>query len=767
MDLKSSFHQLQIDPRDRHILTVVTETSKHSYTRLPQGLKISTSAFQREINKILSPHLYDKCLSYVDDLIVMGKTFQTQLENLTTVLGELKKFNIKLNTKKSRFMYTKIDILGHEVSRQGYKPMQSSIEAISKIQRPTSIRQLRGVIGLFSFFRKFIPQFSEICHPLTEAIKNFNKTKQLQWTQECENSLHKFKIILTTPPLLRHFNEDLECRLYTDSSNFAIGSALLQYDPETQIEHPIAYFSRKLKPSQLSHTITEKEFLALAVSVVKFREYLYGRTTHVYTDHSAIVYYKNFKGLSSRLTRMALQLVDYHLVIHYKKGKEMTLPDYLSRHPLDEEVNMEEMDVDTITSIVTADLKTLQLQDEELLKIIQALQNPRQSLKKYKKLSQDFILQQDILYKIQPGENRHYKIALPESLLPRVLQDFHCSPLQGGHFNSVKTYKKISERFYLKNLRKHVEQFVKICDSCQKRKNLPQKPIGLLNSIPPTLTQFSRIQVDIIGPLICSQRYKYILSVTCASTKFAFTFPLIDANAQSVAKCLLKLITTYGVFDILQSDRGTHFCNSILNQLFIALGNCHIFSSAYTPQVNGQVESLNKTLINTLSHYVQDKPNSWSQYLDAVTFCYNNTVHSTHKHKPAQLFLGFTPKLPSDTMFVSPDIDSDLFQKLKVIEHVRNTIPDLIKTEQERQKVYYDRRHRDFRFKSGDEVLVWFPKLLRDNTTKFSRPYKGPFSVIRQLTPVSYEIEIMKNGKLTRDNIHVSRLKLYHNSSQL
>lgn len=284
---------------------------------------------------------------------------------------------------------------------------------------------------------------------------------------------------------------------------------------------------------------------------------------------------------------------------------------------------------------------------------METLRNPKQSLKKYRKIAQNFILQNNILYKIQASTNRQFKIALPTSLLQQVLHDFHDDALQGGHLSTEKTYKKLEERFCYRNLRKHVEQFVSSCDSCQKLKTLPMKPPGLLNPIPSTLIPFTRIQSDFIGPCNPSFKYKYILSVTCTSTKFAFTFPVVSADAHSVAKCLLKLITSYGMFKILQTDKITHFNNSVLSHLTTAIGNCHVFSSAYTPQVQGQTENLNKTLVNMLSHYVQEKPNSWSQYLDAVTFCYNNTVHSTHKHKPAQLFLGFTPLLPNDTLFVS------------------------------------------------------------------------------------------------------------------
>lgn len=178
--------------------------------------------------------------------------------------------------------------------------------------------------------------------------------------------------------------------------------------------------------------------------------------------------------------------------------------------------------------------------------------------------------------------------------------------------------------------------------------------------------------------------------------------------------------------------------------------------------MNGLVESFNKTLINIISHYVTQKPSQWSSYLQQAVFVYNNTPHSSHNYKPSYLFFGFEPKMPSDTLLVLPNTEKDILDSLKIIEDVRKTVPNLIRKEQAKQKHYYDKYRRDLEFKSGDEVLVWFPKNLRDNTTKFSYKYKGPFMIIRKLTPVSYEIEMLKNGKLVRDNIHVQRLKLYH-----
>ncbi len=361
----------------------------------------------------------------------------------------------------------------------------------------------------------------------------------------------------------------------------------------------------------------------------------------------------------------------------------------------------------------------------------------------------------------EPGQNRNYLIALPKELKTQVLHDFHDNSLSGGHLNADRTYKKIKDKYYWYKMRTDIENYVKTCDSCQKRKIPTKKPPGFLQPIPPTLTPFTRIQADIIGPLCPSNRYKYILCVTCVSTRMVFVFTLVSADAPSVAKCLLKLITTYGTFSVLQTDKGTTFTAQIIHQLHTALGMCQILSSSYSPNVNGLVEVSNKTIIDIMAHYTSSFPSKWSNFLQHAAFAYNNTPHSCHGYKPSYLFFGFEPVMPSETLLALPNCDREIMDNLKIIDNVRKTIPELIKKQQEKQKFYYDKRRRHLEIKAGDEVLVWYPKNLRENTTKFAYKYKGPYTVTRKLTPVSYEIELFKNGKMVKDDVHVQRLKIY------
>lgn len=142
--LKAHFFAIPVHPEDRHLLTVITETNKYTFTRLPQGLNISTAVFQRCLARILSRHLYSRCNLYIDDCQVFATDFDSQLSNLEAILEDLSLHNLKLNTNKCKLCMTTLNVLGHEVSHLGIRPMLSSTEAVRKIKQPKSIKDVRS-----------------------------------------------------------------------------------------------------------------------------------------------------------------------------------------------------------------------------------------------------------------------------------------------------------------------------------------------------------------------------------------------------------------------------------------------------------------------------------------------------------------------------------------------------------------------------------------------------------------------------------------------
>ena len=216
----------------------------------------------------------------------------------------------------------------------------------------------------FGYYRKFIHNFSKIAKPLTDLTK---KDTQFHWTDKQQLAFDTLKQKLCEAPILQHPDFDKTFTLTTDASNEGLGAIL------SQDGHPCCYISRTLNPPEKNYSTTEKELLAIVWPIKRLRQYLLGRKFKIQSDHQALKWLKNVKDPSSKLMRWRLRLKEYDYEIEYKKGKENTAADALSRlYPVtNEEIqpNVENPDyydeyIDwkiNIVEVVTTSTKTLHL----------------------------------------------------------------------------------------------------------------------------------------------------------------------------------------------------------------------------------------------------------------------------------------------------------------------------------------------------------------------------------------------------------------------
>ena len=99
----------------------------------------------------------EKCVVYLDDILVMGRMFEEHLENLKEVFDRLRKAKLTLKPKKCKFLRDKVEYLGHIVSRDGFAADPSKLEAIRRFPTPDHLKTLRSFLGLASYYRRFIP----------------------------------------------------------------------------------------------------------------------------------------------------------------------------------------------------------------------------------------------------------------------------------------------------------------------------------------------------------------------------------------------------------------------------------------------------------------------------------------------------------------------------------------------------------------------------------------------------------------------------------
>ena len=130
---------------------------------------------------------------------------------------------------------------------------------MKKFPIPKTITQLRSFLGLASYYRKFIRDFSRIAGPLNKLLK---KNVNFQWTLQQQQAFDYLKDRLITSPILIYPDWTKEFILFTDASTFALGAVLSQKDAQDQ-ERVVAYVSRSLLPAEKNYLATELECLAV------------------------------------------------------------------------------------------------------------------------------------------------------------------------------------------------------------------------------------------------------------------------------------------------------------------------------------------------------------------------------------------------------------------------------------------------------------------------------------------------------------------------
>jgi hypothetical protein len=198
---------------------------------------------------------------------------------------------------------------------------------VKKFPIPKTITQLRSFLGLASYYRKFIRDFSRIAGPLNKLLK---KNVNFQWTLQQQQAFDYFKDRLITSPILIYPDWTKEFILFTDASTFALGAVLSQKDAQDQ-ERVVAYASRSLLPAERNYSATELECLAVVWAIAKFHHYLHGKHFSVITDHSALCHLFNITTPNGRLARWVMKLQAYDFTTTHRSGKKHQNVDTLSR----------------------------------------------------------------------------------------------------------------------------------------------------------------------------------------------------------------------------------------------------------------------------------------------------------------------------------------------------------------------------------------------------------------------------------------------------
>ena len=329
LDLVSGYWQIKMSESSKNKTSFATpHRGLFRFNVMPFGLTNAPSAFQRPMEKVLFGLTPEKCLCYLDDIIITGADFETTLGNLAEVFQRLREANLKLKPKKCNLFQTQVTYLGHLVSKAGIECDPAKIEAIKTWPRPTNKREVRGILGIAGYYRKFISKFSEIASPLTKLTR---KNVPFEWTDACENAFLTLIQCLINAPVLAYPREQGVLILDTDASQHSVAAVLSQeQDGEERV---ISYGSKTLNPAQQQYCTTKRELLAVVTFLKHCKYYLLGRPFIIRTDHAPLVWLRNFKepeGLYARWISI-IETFDYEL--QYRPGSLHRNADAISRKP--------------------------------------------------------------------------------------------------------------------------------------------------------------------------------------------------------------------------------------------------------------------------------------------------------------------------------------------------------------------------------------------------------------------------------------------------
>jgi transposase InsO family protein len=795
-DFKSGYFQVPLSKEDRPKTAFSTRDNHYQFTVLPQGITNGPATFQRVINHILGPTRWKYALAYIDDVIIYSQTFEEHVSHLSDICQILKDARFRLNPEKCEIARTQTDYLGHQITHGEIRPSPHNINGLLNTKIPQTPEEACKFVKAAEYYRKFIPNFSQIAEPLRKFVPT-TRTQQkkgqktiITLTQDEIKAFEELKKFLTTDLVLRLPNNRFPFKVQTDASDEGIGAVLLQTYPEG--DRPIAYLSKKFTPAQRKWSPMEQECYAIICVLDKWHNYLSGVKFTWETDHKALTQLNQKAQINKRCERWRLKILEYDFIVKYIPGPMNSMPDYLSRSPVD---NAEEDPDETIltaskstqtelesiqhhsymvTAVQTRSAKLKNSITNNSTDTTKSIANSQTSISNNKPSSLieenriiPFSIEQ--LIEAQKNDNyvkniinnikKHKQYVIKNDLLlrrlhppvpyvpqgplrPTILKIYHDTAANDAHFGRDKTIHKIKQRYFWHSMYKDIDNHIKSCLLCAQYNPRRQKPPGTLRPIKPPEGVWQLVSMDFHGPITpTSQRgNKYIISLTDVLSKFVVTRAVRDNTAQTAIRFLKEdIITKFGTPRCLLTDNGTHFTSSLINELIKQVGATHLYSTTYHPQTNGQVERYNSTMDAKIAALSNLRKTDWDDQLPFVTFNYNTSIHSSTKQIPFEMMYGRTAVLPFDHQDdnVTLSYDTEHSKKLtKFLSNLNEQAKQNIITNQELYKQRYDSNRSDPSYNIGDLVLV---KTL--NIRHFDIRYEGPFRILKQITPKTFIIQ--------------------------
>jgi transposase InsO family protein len=681
IDLSQAFHQIPLDDTRVKTAFIIPGRGLFQYKRLPFGLVNSPMTMARCMDTVLGYDLEPKVFVYLDDIVVCSESFEEHIALLKEVAHRLLKANLTINIEKSRFCQKQIKYLGYILGKDGLKPDLDKVSAVVNYKTPTTKKEVRRLMGMANYYRRFISNFSSIVAPITDLTKK--KVQKFVWTADAQRALEELKSRLVSAPVLSNPDFSLPFTIQSDASDHAAGATLTQEIDGR--ERVIAYFSQKFSSTQRKYGASERECLGVVLAIEKFRPYIEGTRFFVQTDCAAVTYIKNLKADgNSRLSRWAMKLQQYDMELFHKKGPTNIVPDALSRA-------VEVLDV------------SLDWYDKL-----------KKSVKDAPEKYPLFKIVDDVLYKFVKSSGDLSDLSFDWKEVVRVSERLDIIKKihdENAHLGFVKTLDKIKRKYYWPKMGPMVKLFISNCETCKASKPLTQCTTPPMGKQKLADEPWQMISVDYLGPFPRSKTGNtYLLVVTDWFSKSVILKPFRAAESKSLKNFMENgVFLNKGVPEILLSDNGPQFVGREFRKLLKEYKVDHWLNASYHPQVN-PAERVNKVIVSALKSYVGKDQSNWDLALPKIECAIRTSIHqSTNltpffiEHGREMRCSGEEHKIIRNTSELTPEeIEANRLNLFgKIFDKVK---AGLDKAYKESARRYNLRTRKQPKFKKGDQI---------------------------------------------------------------
>src|SRR4051812_39655798 len=199
LDLRLGYHQIQVHEEDIPKTAFITRYGSYEYIVMSFGLTNAPATFSRLMNYIFMDYLDKFVVVYLDDILIYSKNEEEHVEHLRLMLEKLREHKLYAKYSKCEFWLPEVTYLGHVISKDGIAVNPERIQAILDWTPPKTVKQVQSFLGLASYCRRFVENFSKIARPLTNLL---HKGVKFEWTDKCQESFQALKDKLTSPPVL-------------------------------------------------------------------------------------------------------------------------------------------------------------------------------------------------------------------------------------------------------------------------------------------------------------------------------------------------------------------------------------------------------------------------------------------------------------------------------------------------------------------------------------------------------------------------------------